>query len=63
MKNLFKEIALLIGFTVVFTGICICACDAPTLDKQIVNFGIGSAVIAVGGLTMWLSGRGLELDE
>ncbi len=56
----FKSIAMAIGFLIALAGLCICGCEAPTWDKQVVNFCIGIPVMVVGALVTWLSSRGME---
>ena len=59
-KEIIKGILKVVGFTVCFTGICICACESPTLDGQLFNLGLGFAVAAFGGLTMWIGVKGSD---
>ena len=60
MKKAFKGITMATGTVVFLFGLIICACEAPTMEQQIVNFCIGIPVMVVGAVVTWISSRGME---
>ena len=48
-----RGIATIIGFIIGFIGLCICSCEAPTLDKQVINLFIGFGMMLTGVIITW----------
>lgn len=61
-KKVFKSIAMAIGTMTVLIGICICACEQPTMAEQLRTWGIGVPVILGGAVAMWIGAKDIEFD-
>lgn len=50
MKKILKGTAEIVSMALVLTGLVICACETETVDKQLVNAGIGFGMMVVGAV-------------
>ena len=62
MKKVLKSIAHIVSMALVLTGLVICACETETVDRQLMNAGIGFGMIVVGAV-MAMAVNGGEEDE
>ena len=60
MKKKIKIIGMALGTLVALIGLCICACEQPTMAEQLRTWSIGFPVMLGGAVaTMW-SHRGYD---
>lgn len=58
MRKKIKSVVMVIGAMVFFIGLCICACEQPTMAEQLRTWSIGIPTILAGACAMWFSSRG-----